>query len=818
MVLPVLSKQSPQSTIIKQDTVNPVLNKVISGLAIYRLTYSFNPKLADALKATSLTISVSTELGNNNRKPQIIKGSSAETMVDNILQQVNIYQNLSYARNNYAFSVRRDIRKYYSVSDIKNNDLYTRVFVSENVGAMNALNQNANTNNLNINANLLQNIAPSKFNLRKQLNNLRYTQKIDPASLYIGGTNAIVPLAKTFAGVKPLLNFTQTSLFSQNSRVKNIISSALSKTTINTQGSLPEDTYVTTIKKVATETINVSDKIIIPVSIFGKSDFKLIFELFDNNERRLQRFEVFVSHNTNVNTLFITIPPRINKKNNPGSSGTTMMVEQLDPFAKGISVYRRTLFSQANDTAANYVKIADIPLTSGMDPYTFRDAVQTNNDVIYRFIPYDEDKSLASVFSTILIPNDSRSLPRKVTNRRSFCVLDYSTDVDSLIIKATDVPVEAVAICFYRRNKTINQDKFTRISNIIRVQSNSVLPMRLVDTNVKKYNVYEYKIGIIYLDGIEQMAPQLLTIEFRPIDKNIATANITNIQNTTYGNGIPDVTFTVSYSINSNQAEDLKKLFTDQNLLAEYGQEIINNKQKLQNLFAYKVIRLNKYSNEIEDFGVITDVNFSDRKQGTSKGIKPLVPGIEYKYTITTLLRDPETLYPTIHRTVSKTVKESRKNLNLIKSYEYYPYEWSQPVTFRNGTLYSDTSIIRSYPQTLPSFEFGPVIDIKETSILALEDLPKIINSVVNFIRNRGCLIEWSVSGNHKKVDYFIITRDMSGLKTIVGAAHSMNSTGKYTYLDQLNNDEKGPATYFITPVYYNDMQGAPSQTNRIVI
>jgi hypothetical protein len=58
----------------------------------------------------------------------------------------------------------------------------------------------------------------------------------------------------------------------------------------------------------------------------------------------------------------------------------------------------------------------------------------------------------------------------------------------------------------------------------------------------------------------------------------------------------------------------------------------------------------------------------------------------------------------------------------------------------------------------------------------------------------------------------------MSGLKTIVGAAHSMNSTGKYTYLDQLNNDEKGPATYFITPVYYNDMQGAPSQTNRIVI
>ena len=818
MVLPVLSKQSPQTTIIKQDTVNPVLIKVASGLAIYRLTYSFNPNLATSSNATSIKISVATELGNNNKTPQIIKGSTSDTIVENILQQVNIYQSLSYTRNNYAFSVRRDIRKYYSVSDVKNNELYTRVFVNEKVGALNALNQNTNTNNLNINANLLQNIAPSKFNLRKQLNNLRYTQKIDPASLYVGGTNAIVPLSKTFAGIIPRPNFTQTALFSQNSRVKNIISSALSKTTIGTQGSLPEDTYITTIKKVATDTINVVDNLVIPVNIFGKSDFKLVFEVFDNQEKRLQKFEAFVSHNTNLNTLYITLPPRINKKSNPGSAGTTILVEQVDPYAKGISVYRRTLYAQTNDTIANYVKIADIALTSGMDPYTFRDNVKTNNDIIYRFIPYDENKSLASVFSTILIPNENRSLPRKISNRRSFCVLDYSTDVDSLIIKATDVPVEAVAICFYRRNKTINQDKFTRISNIIRVQSNSILPMRLVDQAVKKHNVYEYKIGIIYLDGIEQMAPQMLTIEFRPIDKNIATANISNLQNTTYGNGIPDVTFTVAYSVNNNQAEDLKKLFTEQNLLAEYGQDIIDNKQKLQNLFSYKVLRLNKHSSELEDFGVITDVNFSDRKQGIAKGVKPLVPGIEYKYTVTTLLRDPETLYPTIHRTVSKTAKESRKNLNLIKSYEYYPYEWMQPVTFRNGTLYSDTSIIRIYPQTLPSFEFGAVVDIKETTISIIEDLPKITNAVVNKIRNRGCLLEWNVSGNYRKADYFIITRDMSGLKTIVGAAHSMNSTGKYAYLDQPSNDEKGPATYFITPVYYNDMQGSAAQTNRIVI
>lgn len=818
MVLPVLNKQTPQTKVIKQDTVNPVLTKITSGLAIYRLTYSFNPKLAEILKAVSLTISVSTELGNNSRKPQIIKGSNPETIVDNILQQVNIYQNLSYARNNYAFSVRRDIRKYYSANDIKNNDLYTRVFVNEKVGALNALNQNSNTNNLNINSNVLLNVAPSKFNLRKQLNNLRYTQKIDPASLYIGGTNAIVPLAKTFNGVKPLPNFTQSKLFTENSRVKNIISAALSKTTVNTQGSLPEDTYVTTIKKIATDTINVVDKIIIPVSVLGKSDFKLIFELFDINEKRVQKFEVFVSHNTNLNTLFITIPPRISKKNDSKGLGNTLLIEQLDPFAKGVEVYRRTLFSQENEPVANYKKIADIPLTTGMDPYTFKDNVTTNNDIIYRFIPYNEDKSLASVFSTILIANGGRSIPRKVTNRRSFCVLDYSTDVDSLIIKATDVPVEAVAICFYRRNKTINEKNFTRISNIIRVQSNSILPMRLVDQRVKKYNVYEYKIGIIYIDGIEEMAPQLLTVEYRPIDKNIATANITNLQNNTYGNGIPDVTFNISYSINNNQAEDLKKLLTAQNLLAEYGQEIIDNKQKLQNLFAYKVLRLNQTTSEIEDFGVITDTNFSDRKQGISKGVKPLVPGIQYKYTVITLLRDPETLYPTIHRTVAKTAKESRKNLNLVKTYEFYPYEWIQPVTFRNGTLYTDTSIIRSYPQNLSSFEFGPVVDIKEISISVTEDLPKITNTVVNFIRNRGCLLEWSISGNNKKIDYFIITRDMSGLKTIVGVAHSMTSTGNYLFLDQLNNREQGPATYFITPVYYNDIQGTASQSNRIVI
>jgi len=827
MVLPVLNKDIQINAVIKEDSVTPTYIGNSGNSVVYLLNYGFNPKLANKLRATKLMISLVTQQGNTNIKPQLIKGFGPEQITENILQQVNIYKAASKAKNQYPFSVVRNLAKYFDPKTIDTQPLNAIVYVNRSVGELNSLNSDSTSSNQNLNSNVNLNTYTSTnpFNLRKLRANLKQTQKIDPASLYIKGTNAIVPTSKAVKGIIPQRNFLQNQYLKLNPKANNLIRSFLTKTTSNSREQLTPQSYVTEIKKIAIDLLSVGDRLIFPASLIGQGDFKLVFELYDIYDNKVQKFDVFIPHNTNVNNTYITQPPAVNQNASTGIDFISFTLTQIDRYAEGVAVFRKKIYSQQNVSDAGYKKLVDIPLKPGDDSYNFKDGMLTTSDVIYRFIPYDKNKQLASVFSTAYIRNSSINkngtnvpVPKKISNRQSFCTLDYSIDDDCIIVKASAFPAEAVAISFYRRNKTINQQKYARLGNIIRVQPNSSIPVRLVDTQVKLYNAYEYKIGIIYPDGIEQLTSNVLAIEFRPIEKNVAESTITNIQNTTYVDGTPDVSFTVTYSYNSNQYEDLKKLLTNQNLLAEYGQQIIENKEMLGRLFAYKVLRLNMTTGELEDFGVIVDDAFSDRKQGLAKGVKPLQIGTEYSYKITTYLRDPETLYPTVTRTVGKNKKQSLKEKN--KSYTLYPYEWLQPVTFRAGTIYSDSSITRSYPNSLASFEFGKIVDIKEVTVKVVSDLPVLSNAKVNLLQPQRCLISWQIKGNVAKVDHFMIIREMLGMKTIVGAAHAIISgnDGKISFIDTLQNNEKGQATYSIIPIYYDDTEGTQIKTNTILV
>lgn len=829
MVLPVLNLDIPLNAVIKEESVNLTYISNYGNKIVYVLNYSFNPKLAARLRATKLMISMVDQQGNTNTSPQLIKGFTPEQITENLLQQVNIYKAASKVKNQYPFSVVRDLTKYFNPKTIENQPLNSIVYINRSVGELNSSNSTLNLNNQNLNSNVNSNTYTStnSFNLRKSRVSLKQTQKIDPASLYIKPTNTMVPTSKAMNGIIPEKPFLQNQIFKTNPKALNLVKSFLSKTTSNNQEQLTPQSYVTEIKKITTDLLSVGDRLFLPINLIGQGDFKIVFELYDIYDNKVQKFDVFVPHNTNVNNVYITQPPEITKNAATGIDFISFSINQIDRAAHGVSIFRKKIFTQQNVSDAGYTKLLDIPLRPGAEPYLFKDTLLTTSDVIYRFVPYDKNKQLASVFSTSYVRSNSINkngtnipVPKRLSTRQSYCVFDYSIDNDSIIIKATNIPADAVAIQFYKRNKTINEQKYSRLGNIIRIQPNSSIPNRLIDSRVKLYNTYEYKIGIIYPDGIEQLVSNLLAVEFRPIEKNIAESTITNITNNSYVDGTPDVSFTVTYSYNNNQYEDIKKLLIDQNLLAEYGQEIVTNREFLGRLFAYKVLRLNMATGELEDFGIITDNNFSDRKQGLAKGVKPLQVGVEYSYKVTTYLRNPETLFPTVTRTVGKGKKQSIKQNSNSKTYTLYPYEWLQPVTFRAGTLYTDTSVRRSYPNGLGSFEFGNVVDIKEVTVKVVSDLPVIFDAKVNVIQNQRCLISWGVKGNLAKIDHFMIIRDILGIKTIIGAAHAFPSgnNGKINFIDTFQNNEKGQATYAIIPIYYDDTEGTQVKTNTILI
>lgn len=87
----------------------------------------------------------------------------------------------------------------------------------------------------------------------------------------------MVPTSKAYSGLIPSRAFTQNPILQNNSKAKQLVTAFLSKTVTNSPKDAPAKTYLTEIKKIATDTIVVSDRIFIPIGIAGQSDFKLVF-------------------------------------------------------------------------------------------------------------------------------------------------------------------------------------------------------------------------------------------------------------------------------------------------------------------------------------------------------------------------------------------------------------------------------------------------------------------------------------------------------------------------------------------------------------
>lgn len=179
MVLPVLNKDFPLVSVLKEDAVNLNLISTAGNLIVYGLQYGFNPKLANQLNATKLLISIQTQLGNNTTKPQLIKGFTVDQITENLLQQVNIYKAASQIKNQYPFSVTKNLARYFDPKTIDSATLYTKTYVNVEVEQSNTLNRRVNSANQNLNANVNLNtyVSPLPFNLRKERSNLKTKKK-----------------------------------------------------------------------------------------------------------------------------------------------------------------------------------------------------------------------------------------------------------------------------------------------------------------------------------------------------------------------------------------------------------------------------------------------------------------------------------------------------------------------------------------------------------------------------------------------------------------------------------------------------------------
>jgi hypothetical protein len=800
----------------------------------YNLSITVNPLLAVRQGALIIEYSLINENTTNQRSFNYFKNKTSLEIVTNLRKISGLVKDNLSLTSSETIIIKTpnnqliDISSYISnaeIAQLRRGILPARNvqrIVTKSVATLNAQNNNVAVTTINNNnPSIPGGYGPAIINsslVSKQMNDILYEGRIDPGSIW-NNTNTYVSSQNTIGGVIPRKPYTSRQDVTYDPRLLNIISSQLTNIRLpQEQKKLSAGDYVTVSESIPLTELNINQIITIPRTSIGKNNFTLRFKVKDAVGKIYQIVEYSVKHGININNFMPTTPPYVQTIGLAKQGNVSFQVTQRDIYASGISVYRRQINPNNPLLNSQYTKINDINLPgngNNTTVYVDRSAASVNN-YVYRFIPYNSDEIKAAVYTGVAIKMNRGSVnPNEPYLRIPNCgVLDYKSQKNSIDIMISLFPEKTIELRIYRRNLTKKQKTYSLIAtkSVANLANSSCV---INDAFVSDYNIYEYKVDLVNVTGSVATIPNTLVVEHVPLQLSSAICQVSNLKTNTQSGNV-DVTFDISYQIQEDNFELLRKLLREQNLLAEYQSDISLDKERIKTFLSYAVIRTNLTTGQIENFGILTSTSFSDRQFGPSKSVLPLNPANKYRYTVVVYTRSPDTLFENLERTVSYdviSIDTSGTRLTKTASYTYRPYKWLQPLVLKTGNLISQDK------HSQIGLAQGYVVDRKYVDIaFNPEPYPQIANVIATQIQERSILIEWSVNGSLQKIDHFIIKNEISGIKNIIGSAHNLSSTGGYKFLYNLLSNEAGAITFSIIPVYYDYTFGTESATNTLVI
>jgi hypothetical protein len=484
----------------------------------------------------------------------------------------------------------------------------------------------------------------------------------------------------------------------------------------------------------------------------------------------------------------------------------TIEIKQRDPNAIGVNLYRKIIRNNKSQNDAEYTFVGKIPLTINDGYKTIDDLVSNANTIIYRAIPYGQNNKLSFEFESavtkpVKIPINLSSFHRKP----NFSTMTYETLDSGIVIKFSNIPIGPVSLVLMKKDLTSNQKAiYVDIPKILNKKGSEEIVFK--DTNVTKNRIYRYFYKYIYINGQEQFGSNDLTIEYKPETSNVVNTIILNPRVVQQGINL-DVQFSLESNFIEKSENALLNALRIQGLNEFFNESI--NKDNLQDLIGYGIVRINLTNGDIEDFGINTQKNFSDFKFGNTKGVKPIKSGNEYQYIVSTYFRSAITMLEKYEK-----FEEFSNSSNF--NYSFKPFEWLHPITLKKGNLVSKRSLVKNHAQS--QFSFGEIGNITTTTVSIASILPSIYSIDASKVNSKLIKIQWKIQGEVSKIDHFIILVDILGMRSTVGKCHNISDSNYFEFLDELTNGESGALTYIVIPVYYDYSRGKEMQTNKVLV
>jgi hypothetical protein len=788
----------------------------------YKVRFYVDPKKAAQYKTFLVELQISTNPLNSNPEINTIVNNTNKDMAKNILLRNQRLRDLFRAQEqNIIKKIKVDITSAISnditttlsnarLTDdlvIRKRNIIRSIPIQE-LNERNMLMPVLDTNLNSVNANK-DNRSDNSL-LRRDATNLIYSRRIDPAAFTGRKTDAFFSAKRTSQGVavsKNFLQFQNKNNFFEETR---LIRSLLATNQTTNQSQLPNNTSMNVSIQETSSQVEVEKTFTIPFNRNLEPDFYINYRLANTKGLFVQNVTKIVEHSKNIEKIQIPVlPPSITFLKHTYNGGTLLELKQNDVNSTKIRVYRKDFKKTQPNTDAEFIFVSEVEAKSTNSlPVIVSDPYISSNPVLYRAIAVNEAGIVGAEFNSFVVETTGQTITKRDRRFKKpyFVSLNYSVQTSGINIQIRDIPVEVIAIELLKRNKTNFEKEYVRVEDILYLQDVTNSAVVVTDIEVQQNKIYEYIVKLYFKTGSTQVAANNLLVEYAPVTNNIINIVTDNPVIGTVGNEI-DVKFNIMKNIINTENNNIKLFLESQGFTDEFQNEITANREKLGNLFAIEVQRINITTSEIEHFGIIDSSEFSDITYGQPKGVKTLQPGYDYKYVLTAYARDPETLFSTANRTV---------DVNQNISYVLYPQKWKHPVTLNEGNLVTDNSLKRNHGYS--TFTFGKITDIVEVNVSLNEMLPSLLDSKATQIGKNRIMVEWKVQGNVLKIDHFIIVLESIGIKTIVGKSHNISNSNYFQFVDLLTNGESGELTYSIIPVYYDFSRGSDIKTNQIII
>ena len=523
----------------------------------------------------------------------------------------------------------------------------------------------------------------------------------------------------------------------------------------------------------------------------------LNIELSDNRNVTVDSFSKFVDLKDYLKIFEHSIePPSMKISPSIIFGKQNILVKQNDKNSNKIKLYKKVIpLYNANFKDNVYNLVSEIDIIKENDFKPIEVEINTKNSTIYKCVAVSNSGKEALTYTSALVQ------PTKQYKNIGIVLITKLSE-DGIYIDVRTIPLNVISIKILKRDTTLNEKKFSNVSTESPVRLSNSSNLIFLDTNVKNDHVYEYKAELFYKNGDISLSVNSSIIEKLPLLSKSTKTTIKNKEE-----NIDNIQFTIETTSIPNKVEAIKLLLEKNNIFNIFSKEVENEREKLNELIAYKIYRTDLLTGELEQFDSIVGNFFSDKREQEISNVSPLDLNHKYRYEVRTLLREPESLFENFKKIVTDVNG---------KKYEFSPFKFFHPLALQKGTLSTIESLKKLHAKDNLTFgDIGIVAIVESSSVF---EQSSIANVSMTKLTNKLISIKWTFVGNSNNVDHFILMRNSSTMKSIVGRAHANIDSNLFNYIHKMDDNDIGTIYYSVAPVFNDYTVGKFINSEKILL